>query len=54
MQIVEINLKDFKDTIVLILEHPLSHHQPGPKSIDTGYIVDIMRQWASIILSPPI
>jgi hypothetical protein len=44
MQIVEINLKDFKDTIVLMLEHPLSHHQPGPKSIDTGYIVDIMRQ----------
>ena len=44
MQIVEINLKDFKDTIVLILEYPLSHHQPGPKSIDTGYIVDIMRK----------
>jgi hypothetical protein len=44
MQIVEINLKDFKDTIVLLLEHPLSHHQPGPKAIDTGYIVDIMRQ----------
>ena len=35
MQIVEINLKDFKDTIVLMLEHPLSHEQPGPKSIDT-------------------
>ena len=44
MQIVEINLKDFKDTIVLMLEHPLSHEQPGPKSIDTYYIVDIMRQ----------
>lgn len=44
MQIVEINLKDFKDTIVLLLEHPLSHHEPGPKSIDTFYIVDIMRQ----------
>ena len=44
MQIVEINLKDFKDTIVLMLEHPLSHQQPGPKSIDTSYIVDIMRQ----------
>ena len=44
MQIVEINLKDFKDTIVLMLEHPLSHEQPGPKSIDTDYIVDIMRQ----------
>ena len=44
MQIVEINLKDFKDTIVLMLEHPLSHHQEGPKSIDVGYITDLMRQ----------
>ncbi len=43
MQIVEINLKDFKDTIVLMLEHPLSHQVPGPKSIDTSYIVDMMR-----------
>lgn len=44
MQIVEINLKDFKDTIVLMLEHPLSHQQPGHKSIDTDYIIDLMRQ----------
>ena len=44
MQIVEINLKDFKDTIVLMLEHPLSHQEPGPKAIDTDYIVDMMRQ----------
>jgi hypothetical protein len=44
MQIVEINLKDFKDTIVLMLEHPLSHRKPGHKSIDTTYIVDMMRQ----------
>lgn len=44
MQIVEINLKDFKDTIVLMLEHPLSHRQPGPKAIHTDYIVDLMRQ----------
>jgi hypothetical protein len=44
MQIVEINLKDFKDTIVLMLEHPLSHQQSGQKSIDTGYIADMMRQ----------
>jgi len=44
MQIVEINLKDFKDTIVLMLEHPLSHQQAGPKSIDTDYIVDMMRR----------
>jgi hypothetical protein len=44
MQIVEINLKDFKDTIVLLLEHPLSQQQAGPKAIDVDYIVDIMRQ----------
>jgi len=44
MQIVEINLKDFKDTIVLMLAHPLSHQQPGSKSIDTDYIVDLMRK----------
>jgi hypothetical protein len=44
MQIVEINLKDFKDTIVLMLEHPLSSQQPGPKSIDVSYIIDMMRK----------
>lgn len=44
MQIVEINLKDFKDTLVLMLEHPLSHQQPGPRSIDTAYIVEMMRK----------
>jgi hypothetical protein len=44
MQIVEINLKDFKDTIVLMLEHPLSHHESGPKSIDTSYIAEMLRQ----------
>lgn len=44
MQIVEINLKDFKDTIVLMLEHPLSDERPGPKAIDTDYIVEMMRK----------
>ena len=44
MQIVEINLKDFKDTVVLMLEHPLSHQQAGPKAIDVDYITDMMRQ----------
>src|ERR1700730_614279 len=44
MQIVEVNLKDFQDTIVLMLEHPLSSQQPGPKSIDVSYIIDMMRQ----------
>jgi hypothetical protein len=44
MQIVEINLKDFKDTVVLMLEHPLSNQQSGPKAIDVSYITDMMRQ----------
>ncbi len=44
MQIVEINLKDFKDTLVLMLEHPLSHQEAGSRSIDTDYIVDLMRK----------
>jgi hypothetical protein len=44
LQIVEINLKDFKDTVVLMLEHPLSNEQPGPKSIDVDYIIGMMRQ----------
>ena len=32
MQIVEINLKDFKDTVVLMLEHPLSTQESRPES----------------------
>lgn len=46
MQIVEINLKDFKDTLVLMLEHPLGGASDGNKHIDTDYIVDIMsKDW---------
>ncbi len=44
MQIVEINLKDFKDTVVLMLEHSLSSQQPGPKAIDVDYIIEMMRK----------
>jgi hypothetical protein len=44
MQIVEINLKDFKDTVVLMLEHALSTEQAGPKAIDVAYITAMMRQ----------
>jgi hypothetical protein len=44
MQIVEINLKDFKDTVVLMLEHPLSTRENRPKAIDVAYITDMMRQ----------
>lgn len=44
MQIVEINLKDFKDTLVLMLTHPLSHQERSERAIDTDYIVDMMRR----------
>jgi hypothetical protein len=42
MQIVEINLKDFKDTLVLLLEHPLGSSADGNKHIDMRYICDMM------------
>lgn len=46
MQIVEINLKDFKDTLVLLLEHPLGAPPDGHKQIDVGYIGAIMsKDW---------
>jgi hypothetical protein len=46
MQIVEINLKDLKDTMVLLLEHPVGDASAGRESIDERYIVDIMsRDW---------
>ena len=46
MQIVEINLKDFKDTLVLLLEHPLGSPADGNKHIDVRYIRDMMaRDW---------
>ncbi len=46
MQIVEINLKDFKDTLVLLLEHPLGSPAEGNKHIDLRYICDRMsRDW---------
>jgi len=46
MQIVEINLKDFKDTLVLLLEHPLGSARDSHKHIDVAYICDIMsKDW---------
>ena len=46
MQIVEINLKDFKDSLVLLLEHPLGVAADGNRHIDTDYIVNLMsRDW---------
>lgn len=46
MQIVEINLKDFKDTIVLLLEHAPGSAKDSNKLIDMPYILDIMtKDW---------
>ena len=42
MQIVEINLKDFKDTLVLLLEHSPGDGSGGNKHIDVDYITGIM------------
>ena len=44
MQIVEINLKDYKDTLVLMLEHPLGSSSDSNKHIDVRYICNIMAQ----------
>jgi hypothetical protein len=46
MQIVEINLKDLKDTMVLMLEHVVDDPSAGRESIDGSYISDIMaKDW---------
>lgn len=46
MQIVEINLKDFKDTLVLLLEHPLGGPRDSHKHIDVGYVCDLLsKDW---------
>jgi hypothetical protein len=42
MQIVEINLKDLKDTMVLMLEHPVGDREAGRENIDCEYITGIM------------
>ena len=43
---MEINLKDFKDTLVLMLEHPLGSPSQGNKYIDIGYICKMMaKDW---------
>lgn len=44
MQIVELNLKDVKDTLVLLLEHPVVT-QPAPgnrEEIDGGYVAKLL------------
>jgi hypothetical protein len=40
MQIVRINEKDVKDTILMLLEHPIANHDTD--SIDAGYVADIL------------
>jgi hypothetical protein len=44
MQIVEINLKDLKDTMVLLIEHPIADSSVPRESIDSGYIAQMMSQ----------
>lgn len=41
MQIVEINPKDVKDTLVLLLEHPIDAAEPAD-AIDAGYIARLL------------
>ena len=38
MQIAEINLKDIKDTLVLLLDHPIGDPPAGKESIDADVI----------------
>jgi len=42
MQIVEINLKDIKDALVLLLEHPVGEPSAGRENIDLDYIISIL------------
>jgi hypothetical protein len=44
MQIVELNMKDVKDTLVLLLEHPVSsgNGAGGPEAIDSDYIAAVL------------
>jgi hypothetical protein len=46
MQIVEINLKDLKDSMVLLLEHPVGEPAAGRENIDADYICSILsKDW---------
>jgi hypothetical protein len=44
MQIVELNLKDVKDTLVLLLEHPVTTNGGGPEEIDAGYVAGVLSE----------
>jgi hypothetical protein len=43
MQIVEINLKDIKDTMVLLLEHAVGAERNGRETIDLSYVTGLLR-----------
>ena len=42
MQIVELNLKDVKDTLVLLLEHPVAGDGASVEEIDAGYVAGVL------------
>jgi hypothetical protein len=45
LQIVEINEKDLKDLVVLLLEHPVTDTEE-PGAFDAGYVVDLLtKDW---------
>ena len=41
LQIVEINEKDLKDLVVMLLEHPIGSHE-APDVFDSSYVVDLL------------
>lgn len=41
LQIVEINEKDLKDLVVLLLEHPIGNHE-APNLFDSSYVVGLL------------
>jgi hypothetical protein len=46
MQIVEINLKDIKDTIVLLLEHDVADTDHGRETVDGAYVAEVLsKDW---------
>jgi len=46
MQIVEINPKDIKDTVVLLLEHSLGTHDDSPEQINLNYLCEVLgKDW---------
>jgi hypothetical protein len=44
MQIVELNLKDVKDTLVLVLEHPVTTNGGGAEVIDASYVAGMLSE----------